>query len=232
MTPERRPPLRPGDTAPDFELPAVNRDGTVSLAAYRGKSPVLIGLFRGLHCPFCRRQLVQLGTTKGKLEAFGVETVAVVNTPLDRARQYFAYRPTRVLLAADPDAATHRDFGVPSIEIVRDEAATSWPERATMRQLLKVPIDVGEEMAPTNFLDGMKALNKMDAFELTETDERIMATHWTLLSGHFLIDRQGIVRWARVEGASGIGDLARFPGDDEILDAVRAVASAPGAAGV
>ena len=46
MTPERRPPVRGGDTAPDFELPAVNRDGIVSLAAYRGRSPVLIGLFR------------------------------------------------------------------------------------------------------------------------------------------------------------------------------------------
>ncbi len=41
--------LSPGDPAPDFALPAVNREGQVSLADYRGRSPVLIGLFRGLH---------------------------------------------------------------------------------------------------------------------------------------------------------------------------------------
>jgi peroxiredoxin len=42
-------PLRPGDPAPNFVLPAVNRQGQVSLADYRGRSPVLVGLFRGLH---------------------------------------------------------------------------------------------------------------------------------------------------------------------------------------
>ena len=42
-------PLRPGDAAPDFTLPAVNREGQVSLDDYRGRGPVLVGLFRGLH---------------------------------------------------------------------------------------------------------------------------------------------------------------------------------------
>jgi peroxiredoxin len=42
-------PLRPGDPAPFFALPAVNREGHVSLDDYRGRSPVLVGLFRGLH---------------------------------------------------------------------------------------------------------------------------------------------------------------------------------------
>ena len=41
--------LQPGDPAPDFALPAVNREGQVSLGDYRGRSPVLVGLFRGLH---------------------------------------------------------------------------------------------------------------------------------------------------------------------------------------
>jgi len=43
---------------------------------------------------------VQLGTTQEKLKAVGVETMAVVNTPLPRARLYFKYRPARVLLGA------------------------------------------------------------------------------------------------------------------------------------
>jgi peroxiredoxin len=224
MTIERRDPLRPGDAAPDFGLPAVNRDGTVSLRDYRGRSPVLIGLFRGLHCPFCRRQVVQLGTTQEKLKAIGVETVAVVNTPPDRARLYFKYRPTRVLLGADPDAVTHRVFGLPAIEIVSDEAATRWPERATMDQLRKVPVNpTGELPAPVNIFEAMEAINKKERFEQTEADEKIIAAHGTQLAGHFLIDRQGIVRWAQVEAPDRIGDLAKFPGDDEILAAARAL---------
>src|SRR5258705_6260777 len=119
-------PLRPGDPAPDFSLPAVNREGQISLDDYRGRSPVLVALFRGLHCPFCRRQLVQLGTTQDKLQALGVETMAVVNTPLERARLYFKYRPARVLLTADPAAATHRSFWVPAGVLVEDESAATW----------------------------------------------------------------------------------------------------------
>ena len=42
-------PLRPGDPAPDFVLSTVNREGQVALADYRDRSPLLIGLFRGLH---------------------------------------------------------------------------------------------------------------------------------------------------------------------------------------
>ena len=42
-------PLRPGDRAPDVALPAVTREGTISLAAYCGQSPVLVALFRGLY---------------------------------------------------------------------------------------------------------------------------------------------------------------------------------------
>jgi Peroxiredoxin len=117
--------LRPGDPAPHFALPAVNREGQVSLDDYRGRSPVLVALFRGLHCPFCRRHLVQLGTTQDKLKAVGVETMAVVNTPAERARLYFKYRPAKVLLAADPEAATHQAFRLPAGVIVEDESATS-----------------------------------------------------------------------------------------------------------
>lgn len=44
-----RPPLQPGQPAPDFTLPAAHGDGTVSLSQYRGRSPVLLALFRGVY---------------------------------------------------------------------------------------------------------------------------------------------------------------------------------------
>lgn len=46
---ERRPPVQPGEPAPDFTLPAANREGSVSLADYRGRSPLLLALYRGLY---------------------------------------------------------------------------------------------------------------------------------------------------------------------------------------
>ena len=41
--------LEPGDPAPGFTLPAAHGEGTVSLADYRGRSPLLVALFRGLY---------------------------------------------------------------------------------------------------------------------------------------------------------------------------------------
>jgi peroxiredoxin len=45
---ERRP-VQPGEQAPDFIVPAVNRSGPLSLNDYRGRSPLLLALFRGVY---------------------------------------------------------------------------------------------------------------------------------------------------------------------------------------
>jgi peroxiredoxin len=39
-------PLQPGQPAPDFTLPTVPDEGVVSLADYRGRSPLLLVLLR------------------------------------------------------------------------------------------------------------------------------------------------------------------------------------------
>jgi peroxiredoxin len=41
-----RPPLQPGERAPDFTLPTVPEEGVVSLADYRGRSWLLLVLLR------------------------------------------------------------------------------------------------------------------------------------------------------------------------------------------
>jgi peroxiredoxin len=218
-------PLRPGDPAPHFALPAVNREGQVSLDDYRGRSPLLIAMFRGLHCPFCRRQLTQLGTTQEKLKVLGVETMAVVNTPLERARLYFKYRPARVLLTADPAAATHQSFGLPAGAIVEKESEASWAQgKVTMGQMQGVKMNpTGELPEPQNPFVAMETLNKRDGFEMTEADQQIAAAHGMQLGGHFLIDRSGTVRWRHVEAGERLEDLSKFPSDEEILQAARAL---------
>jgi AhpC/TSA family len=93
MASEARAPISPGQPAPDFQLPLANEAGTVSLADYRGKTPVLLAMMRGLYCAFCRRHIAQLSSTRQKLKAFGVETLAIVAMPAERVRLYYQYGP-------------------------------------------------------------------------------------------------------------------------------------------
>jgi hypothetical protein len=43
------------------------------------------------------------------------------------------------------------------------------------------------------------------------------------MGGHFLIDRDGIVRWLQIEAGERIGDISKFPSDEEILRAARSL---------
>ena len=116
--------------------------------------------------------------------------MAIVNTPAERARQYFQYRPTRVLLAADPEVRTHQAFGLPEGTLVADESQAAWAQGTfTMGQLQASLVNpTGELPEPQNVLMANETLNKGDGFELTEVDKQIVATHGFQLAGHFLID--------------------------------------------
>jgi peroxiredoxin len=208
-------PVRPGDRAPGFTLAAGNRDGMVSLSDYHGTRAVLLGLFRGLHCPFCRRQVFQLGAVQPALAALGVETVAVMNTQPERARLYFRYHPTPVVLLADPEARTHRAFAVPSFELDETVAAALAETRIN---------PTGELPQPLPPLEANVVLNTRDGFELTEADAAILQANPAQLTGHFLIDRNGIVRWATLEAEEGLNALGRFPTPADLLAATRALA--------
>jgi peroxiredoxin len=207
-------PVRPGDQAPGFTLAAANRDDLVSLGDYRHKRAVLLGLFRGLHCPFCRRQVFQLGTAQPALAALGVETIAVLNAVPDRARLYFRYHPTPVVLLADPQAQTHRAFAVPSFPLDAAVAAALASTRIN---------PTGELPEPLPPLEANVALNARDGFELTEADQAIVQGNPAQFVGHFLIDREGIVRWASLEGDEGLTGIGKFPTPADILDAARAL---------
>jgi peroxiredoxin len=220
-------PLQPGEPAPSFILPAVNREGSVSLADYRGKGAVLVALFRGLHCPFCRRQIARLSATRQALADEGVDTVAVVNTPLDRARQYFQYRPTPLVLASDPDVRTHQAFGLWEVSVLPDDTDPQqlhWPQTTSIAHFAQLTTRSRPEVPePVNIFAAMETLNKQDAFEPTEADQRIAQAHAFQGTGHFLIDADGVVRWTFIEASDNAADVCQFPGNDEIVAAARAV---------
>jgi peroxiredoxin len=214
---ETRPPVSPGEPAPDFTLPAVDRDAIVSLADFRGRSPVFLALFVGLWCPFCRRSIAQMGATEGKLKELGVETLGVVATTPENARLYFKFRPTRLRLAADPELATHRAYGVPQ--------PTSSPEFMTALESTRInPGGVFPEPLPIP--QAAMTLAKLDGYTETQTDKAEMERQWPQLKGQFMIDRDGIVRWSNIECATeGFAGVGKFPSPEEILSAARALPS-------
>lgn len=213
VTTESQPPLQPGEPAPDFTLPAVDRDGTVSLADYRGRSPLLLAVFRGLYCPFCRRAIAQLGMTRQKLQAVGVETLGIVATKPENARLYFRFHPTRLPLAADPELITHRAYRLPK--------PPATPE--LMQGLQSVRANpTGELPAPLPLVEAAQALDRLHGFEPTETDREESQRQFPQLKGQFLVDRDGIIRWVNIECAKeGLAGLGKFPTDEELLAAAR-----------
>jgi peroxiredoxin len=217
-------PIQPGERAPDFSLPAVNRDGVVSAADYRGRT-LMIGFFRGLHCPFCRRQVAQLGMAQPELAALGVEAAAVINTPLERARLYYRYRPTPLALLSDPECRTHRAFGIPRIEFLDPGGPPGqWP-RSRPEDFAHARIDpTGELGGPTQPMEANGVLNRKDGFELTAADQEIFDKHGTQFAGQFLIDRGGVVRWSWTEAPHSADELCRFPGVSTMLEVARQLA--------
>jgi peroxiredoxin len=215
MTTTMRAPVTPGEPAPDFTLPAVDGTETVTLSHYRGRNSVFLALLLGLWCPFCRRQIAQLGTSEGKLKALGVETLAVVATPPENARLYFKYRPTRLRLGADPELSTHRAYGIPK----------PTPTQEFMEALDAARVNpTGELPGPVPVREAAMALAQKDGYSGTAVDEADMNRQWPQLKGVFLIDRDGIVRWTYIECATeGVAGIGKFPSEQEILAAARAL---------
>ena len=201
--------LRPGDRAPDFELPAADRDGRVSLADYRQKRPVLLALFRGLYCPFCRREMTQLAVSAQKLERLGVTILAVVATVPERARLYFRFHPSRYAVGADPDLKTHRAYGLQQLPKTPEVGQMVEAAAAEMAR------DLGIATKPGG---ASEAIERFDGFEFVESDRQDAERDQMLTIGQFLVDREGIVRWINLEQRPG--DL---PTDEQLASAVRAL---------
>src|SRR5713101_9130342 len=208
---ERGRPLEIGVPAPDFTLTMVDTGRPVSLADYRGESPLLLGLYRGLYCPFCRRAVARLGRAGERLRPLGIETLAIIGTTLDNARLYYRYHPTRMAIAVDPALLTHRAYGLPKVE-------ATWEVVSAMRVNPS-----GELPEALPFWEGTKALGRLDGFKPTDADKDDGKRTWSQSVGEFLIDRDGVVRWLHAEGASAADYCANFSTKQALVSAVDAL---------
>jgi peroxiredoxin len=215
--------LQPGDVAPNVVLDAITRQGKVAVDDYRGRKPVLIGIFRGLHCPYCRRHIAAMAQLEPALLEKGIEMLTVVNTPVERARLYFRYRPLpNLLAAADPERASHRAFGLPNLEFTEEES--DWPRKVAIKQMKSMKINVtGELPEALDPFAAFETLNKIDGYEITGADQQMMATGMGQLVGEFLLDREGIVRWCFTEVADAGKNLFGAPTPQDVMSAAARV---------
>jgi peroxiredoxin len=212
-------PLQPGDRAPNVVLDAITREGKIAIDDFRGQKPLLVGLFRGLHCPFCRRHIAALSQLAAVLRDKGVENLTVVNTPIERARLYFRYHPIPALLAAaDPERVSHRAFGLPNLEFTENE--TRWPYKIAMNEAMALKIDLpGELPEPMSAFEAGDLLDQKDGYEMTDADRQMAATGQAQLIGQFLLDREGVVRWTFTEVAEGGRNMFGAPNPQDLMSA-------------
>jgi peroxiredoxin len=209
----------------------INEEGQVSLARYRGQS-VLLAINRGLWCSFCRRYTVQLGGARERLGRLGVDLLVIVASDLERARLYVQHRPIQVPLAADPERITHRAYGLPmppmTAEIERigrtlrvdlQQTAVTAADLAELRTAARAAEHVTETPNTTEgtaeqlpLWDFIHVQRRLYPYAMTEGEEQEWNRHRTLGTGQFLIDRDGVVRWAKVQGTrqapAGLGNFA------------------------
>ncbi|MBB3138393.1 peroxiredoxin [Rhizobium pisi] len=217
-------PLQPGDRAPNVVLDAITRQGKIAIDDFRGQKPVLVGLFRGLHCPFCRRQIAAMAELTDALQEKGIDSLTVVNTPIDRARLYFRYHPLPNLLAAsDPERVSHKAFGLPNLQFTEDE--NDWPHKISMNAVTSMRIDMPDELpAPMDLMAAVEYLDKADGYDFTEDDKQMIATGHGQLVGEFLLDRDGVVRWCFTEVEDGGSHMFGGPAPREVMSAASNMA--------
>jgi peroxiredoxin len=216
-------PLQPGERAPNVVLDAVTREGKVAIDDFRGQKPLLVAMFRGLHCPFCRRHIAALAQLSPALRDRGVESLTVVNTPIERAKLYFRYRPMPEFLAAsDPERTSHRAFGLPNLQFT--EGPTQWPYKVAISDAAALQVDVpGVTPGPMGSFEAGDLLARKDPYEMTDGDLQMEATGKGQLVGQFLLDRDGIVRWTFTEVADGGRHMFGGPTTEEVMSAAMQV---------
>ena len=124
-------------------------------------------------------------------------------------------------LAADPEAGTHRAYGVSAFQI---GDRSEWPYHVTLEEMGRARLNpTGELPAPLSALEIAAELNRRDGFQPTEVDQQIAAVHGGQRSGLFLLDREGIVRWAHFEAKDRITDVGKALPEAEILAAARSL---------
>ncbi len=139
----------------------------------------------------CKKFLAQLRRVYPDLQAAGVQVIAMTQGQPDQTRAFCQAQDTPFVCLSDPDRASYRAFGL----------SEGLPHLAT------------SSARPTNLVSFAREMLKGNLPGLAPRGQSL-----SQLSGAFVIDQSGTVRYAR--RAQFAADL---PTDEELLTAVRAL---------
>jgi peroxiredoxin len=100
-----------GRAAPEFRL-ASAQGGEIGPQDYRGAKRIVLWFSKGLFCPFCRRNMAQLGLRYPEIQAMQAEVLQVTHNTLEEARGYLKHYPMKFPYLCDAGRAAHDKYGV------------------------------------------------------------------------------------------------------------------------
>jgi len=100
-----------GRAAPEFRL-ASAQGGQAGPQDFRGAKRVVLWFSKGLFCPFCRRNMAQLGLRYPEIQALDAEVLQVTHNTLDEARGYLKHYPMKFPYLCDAERVAHDQYRV------------------------------------------------------------------------------------------------------------------------
>lgn len=100
-----------GHAAPEFRL-ASAQGGETGPQDFHGTKRVVLWFSKGLFCPFCRRNMAQLGLRYPEIQALDAEVLQVTHNTLDEARGYLKHYPMKFPYLCDAERIAHERYGV------------------------------------------------------------------------------------------------------------------------
>ena len=122
--------LLPGTPFPVLDLPRAG-GGRISNADFTAPFMTILNVYRGLHCPRCRRQMEQFQIFRAAFEAEGLEVISISTDPQDRAEQVVAeWDIGEMAIGYDLSLDQARQFGCFISEAIRDGEKDFFAEAA------------------------------------------------------------------------------------------------------
>ncbi|HTJ42979.1 MAG TPA: peroxiredoxin [Kofleriaceae bacterium] len=103
--------MKPGDRAPDFELPA-NNGRTVKLADYRGKQTIVLYFYPKDETPGCTAEACSFRDEYEDFKAAGAEVIGVSDDSVESHDKFAAHHHLPFVLATDEHGALREKMGV------------------------------------------------------------------------------------------------------------------------
>jgi peroxiredoxin Q/BCP len=106
--------MKPGDRAPEFELPATS-GRTVKLADYRGKKTIVLYFYPKDETPGCTAEACSFRDEYEDFTAAGAEVIGVSDDSVESHEKFAAHHHLPFVLATDRGGALREQMGVKKV---------------------------------------------------------------------------------------------------------------------